>query len=187
LRSIGYVASSGSRVIVPNIVGLTTSAASTTLTAAGLTLGNSTGSTGTGATSENNGKIASQSVASGSAVDRGTTVTYTTYSYTPPCTPSYSYSEQVTRACNGCDYIYNLIATDVTCGTGSSTVATGQVANCTSNTVTDEFEEFLNASSTQCNYRGTTVTYNSCTQAYTYTYTFYSRARECPSCPCPGL
>ncbi len=187
MRSIGYVASSGSRVIVPNIVDLSTSAASTALTAAGLALGSSTGSTGTGATSENDGKIASQSVASGSAVDRGTVVNYTTYSYTPPCSPTYSYSEQITRACNGCDYIYNLIATDVTCGTGSSTIATGQVGNCTSNTITDQFDELLNASSTECNYRETTVTYNSCTQAYTYTYNYYSLARPCPTCACPAI
>lgn len=172
---------------MPNIVDLPTSAASSALSAVGLVLGSSTGSTSSGATSENNGKIATQSVASGNYVDYGTTITYTTYNYVPPCTPSYSYSEEVTRACNGCDYIYNLIRTDTTCGTGSSTIATGQTGNCTSNTVTDEFDELLNASSTQCNYRTTTVTYNSCTQAYTYTYSYYSLARPCPTCECPAI
>jgi hypothetical protein len=87
LRSIGYVASSGSRVIVPNIVDLSTSAASSALSTAGLVLGTSTGSTSSGATSENNGYVASQSVASGADVERGTTVNYTTYSYTPPVSP----------------------------------------------------------------------------------------------------
>ncbi len=84
MRSIGYFASSGSGVLVPNIVDLSTSAASSALSAVGLTLGSSTGSTSSGANSGNNGNIASQSVASGTYVDYGTVVNYTTYSYTPP-------------------------------------------------------------------------------------------------------
>jgi hypothetical protein len=86
LGSIGFL-SGGSRVIVPNIVGISTSAATTALSNVGLTLGSSTGSTGTGATSENNGYVASQSVASGADADRETTITYTTYSYTPSSNP----------------------------------------------------------------------------------------------------
>lgn len=93
MRSIGYFASSGSRVQVPNIVDLSTSAASSALSAVGLVLGSSTGSISSGATSENNGKVATQSVASGSYVDYGTTITYTTYSYSPPsCTPGWQFT-----------------------------------------------------------------------------------------------
>lgn len=89
MRSIGYFASSGSSVLVPNIVDLSTGAASSALSAVGLVLGSSTGSTSSGATSENNGNIASQSVAAGSYVDTGTTITYTTYAYSPPSYPPY--------------------------------------------------------------------------------------------------
>jgi len=90
LGSIGYVASSWSRVIVPNIVGLSTSAAASALSAVGLVLGSSTGTTTSGANSGNNGNLATQSVASGADVERGTTITYTTYYYyvaPPPPTP----------------------------------------------------------------------------------------------------
>jgi hypothetical protein len=84
LGGIGFL-SGGSRVIVPNIVGLSTSAASTALSNVGLVLGSSTGSTSTGATSGNNGYVASQSISTDA--DRGDTITYTTYSYSPPDLP----------------------------------------------------------------------------------------------------
>jgi hypothetical protein len=184
LRSIGYVASSGSGILVPNIVGLTTSAASSALSAVGLVLGSSTGSTSTGATSGNNGYVASQSVASGTYTDFGTTITYTTYSYTPPCSPSYSYSEQVTSSCNGCTYTYNLIATDVTCGTGSYVAAYNQTGNCTSNPQTDEIEELIGTTSTQCIIKVTKQYTNSCTGAITYSYETIYRTRACPTCEC---
>lgn len=87
MRSIGYFASSGSSVLVPSIVGLSTGAASSALSAVGLVLGSSTGSTSSGASSENNGNIASQSIAAGTYVDYGTTITYTTYAYSPPSYP----------------------------------------------------------------------------------------------------
>lgn len=183
LGYLGYYGSVSS-IIVPNIVGLTTSAASTALSAVGLVLGSSTGSTSSGATPENNGYVASQSVASGASVQPGTTITYTTYSYTPPCSPSYSYSEQVTSACNGCTYTYNLIQTDVTCGTGSSVAAYNQTSSCESNPITDQFEEVYSTSSTTCTIRETTVRQNSCTGVYTYSYRFFDRVRECPTCVC---
>lgn len=86
LGGIGFL-SGGSRVIVPNIIGLSTSAASTALSNVGLVLGSSTGSTSSGASSENNGYVATQSVSSGSDLDRTSTITYTTYSYTAPVSP----------------------------------------------------------------------------------------------------
>lgn len=86
LSGIGFL-SGGSRVIVPSIIGLSTSAASSALSAIGLVLGSSTGSTSSGANSGNDGLIASQSVSSGADVDRESTITYTTYSYTPPVSP----------------------------------------------------------------------------------------------------
>lgn len=86
LGGIGFL-SGGSRVIVPNIVGLSTSAASTALSNVGLVLGSSTGSTSSGANSGNDGYVATQSVASGADLDRTSTITYTTYSYTAPSNP----------------------------------------------------------------------------------------------------
>lgn len=184
MRSVGYFASSGSGVQVPNIVDLSTSAASSALSAVGLVLGSSTGTTTSGATSGNNGYVASQSVASGAYVDYGTTITYTTYNYVPPCTPSYSYSEQVTSPCNGCTYTYNLIATDVTCGTGSYVAAYNQTGNCTSNPQTDEFEELIGTTSTECIIRVTKEYTNSCTGDITYSYETIYRPRACPTCAC---
>lgn len=121
LGGIGFL-SGGSRVIVPNIVGLSTSAASTALSAVGLTLGSSTGSTSSGANSGNDGYVASQSVSSGSDVDRGSTITYTTYSYTAPVSPpswidstisnsfqaGTSYSDSVS-ATNGAAYTWEYV------------------------------------------------------------------------------
>ena len=86
LGGIGFL-SGGSRVIVPSIIGLSTSAASTALSNVGLVLGSSTGSTSSGANSGNDGYVATQSVASGADLDRTSTITYTTYSYTPPVSP----------------------------------------------------------------------------------------------------
>ncbi len=183
LGYLGYYGSVSS-ITVPNIVGLTTSAASSALSALGLVLGSSTGSTSSGATAENNGYVASQSIAAGSGVDAGTTITYTTYSYTPPCTPSYSYSEQITSACNGCTETYNVIATDIACGTGSYVYAYNQTRSCESNPIIDQYEEVYSTTSTYCTIRETTVRQNSCSGAITYSYSFFDRPRECPSCPC---
>ncbi len=113
MRSIGYVASSGSRVLVPSIVDLSTSAASSALSAVGLVLGSSTGSTGSGANSGNNGYVASQSVSSGTYVDYGTTVDYTTYSYSPPPSPpSWTDSSIVNSFTAGSSYSDSVSATN---------------------------------------------------------------------------
>jgi hypothetical protein len=114
--SIGFLAASGSRVLVPNIVGLTTSAASSALSAVGLVLGSSTGSTTSGANSGNNGYVASQSVSSGSYVNFGTTITYTTYSYTepppPPNPPVWTDSSIVNSFTAGSSYSDSVSATN---------------------------------------------------------------------------
>lgn len=81
------ILSSSSLVIVPNLSGLTPSAANAALSAVGLSTG-STSSTSSGATSGNNGTVASQSVAAGSLVERYSSVGYTTYSYSPPPPPA---------------------------------------------------------------------------------------------------
>jgi hypothetical protein len=131
LGGIGFL-SGGSRVIVPNIIGLSTSAASAALSNVGLVLGSSTGSTSSGATSENNGYVASQSVSAGSDLDRTSTITYTTYSYTPPVSPptwidsaisnsfqfGTAYSDSVS-ATNGAGYTWEYVNS----GNGASTNA----------------------------------------------------------------
>lgn len=66
--------------LVPGLIGLTNSEAQAALVAAGLVLGTST-PTSTGATSQNNGTVKTQSVASGTQVDAGTTVDVTIYNY----------------------------------------------------------------------------------------------------------
>lgn len=63
---------------VPNIVGLSTAAATTALSP-NFTLGTSTGTTGFGATTLNNGKIASQSITGDQLY--GSVINYTTYVY----------------------------------------------------------------------------------------------------------
>jgi hypothetical protein len=129
LGGIGFL-SGGSRVIVPNIVGLSTSAATTALSNVGLVLGSSTGSTSSGASSENNGFVATQSVASGADLDRTSTITYTTYSYTAPVSPpswtdstisnsfqfGTAYSDSVS-ATNGAAYTWEYVNS----GNGAST------------------------------------------------------------------
>jgi hypothetical protein len=129
LGSIGFL-SGGSRVIVPSIIGLSTSAASTALSNVGLVLGSSTGSTSSGASPENDGYVATQSVASGADLDRTSTITYTTYSYTAPVSPpswtdstisnsfqfGTAYSDSVS-ATNGAGYTWEYVNS----GNGAST------------------------------------------------------------------
>jgi hypothetical protein len=67
--------------IMPNLVGLTQQQATTALTNAGLTGGASGGLVTEGATSQNNGKVASQSPAAGTAVNVDVDVTWTIYNY----------------------------------------------------------------------------------------------------------
>jgi hypothetical protein len=83
LSSIGYVASSWSRVIVPNIIGLTALNASTQIISAGLSVGTVTTTT-SGATSGNNGTVATQEIPAGTDVERSTSVAYATYNYIAP-------------------------------------------------------------------------------------------------------
>lgn len=93
LGYLGYYGATSS-VAVPNIINLSTSAASSALSAVGLVLGSSTGVTTSGANSGNNGLVASQSIASGTLVEPGTTVTYTTYNYVAPpsCTAGWTFT-----------------------------------------------------------------------------------------------
>ena len=83
MGSIGYVASSWSRVIVPSIIGLSTSAANSALTSASLSVGTVTTTT-SGATSGNNGTVATQSISAGTNVERSTSISYVTYNYVEP-------------------------------------------------------------------------------------------------------
>lgn len=68
---------------VPNVVGMTETAATTALTAVGLVKGTVT-TTATGATSENNGKVKTQSVAADTVVNVGTAVNLVKYAYVAP-------------------------------------------------------------------------------------------------------
>jgi hypothetical protein len=70
--------------VMPNIVGMTQQEASTALSNAGLTGGASGNTVTQGATSQNNGKVASQSPAAGTAVNADVAVTWTIYSYVAP-------------------------------------------------------------------------------------------------------
>jgi hypothetical protein len=68
---------------VPNVVGLTEAAATTALTNAHLTKGAvTTANNAAGATALNDGKIKTQSIASGTTVDTGTAVALVEYAYT---------------------------------------------------------------------------------------------------------
>lgn len=71
------------RPTVPNVVDLTNSAAETALTEAGFVLGNSNPVT-SGATSGNNGKVKTQSIASGTVADYGTVIDLGVYNYVAP-------------------------------------------------------------------------------------------------------
>jgi hypothetical protein len=70
-------------VLVPDLSGLSSSAAQSAITAAGLTVG-SISSTSSGANSGNNGQVASSSPTTGTLVDYETSVSFVTYSYSPP-------------------------------------------------------------------------------------------------------
>ena len=68
---------------VPNVVGLTETAAGIALATAGLVKGTvTTADNAAGATSENNGLVKTQSVAAGTTVNTGSTVTLVKYEYT---------------------------------------------------------------------------------------------------------
>lgn len=82
LGNLGYYSGKG-MVLVPDLSGLYSSAAQAAIAAAGLTVG-SISSTSSGATSGNNGQVASSTPSSGTLVDYETSVSFVTYSYSPP-------------------------------------------------------------------------------------------------------
>lgn len=71
-------------VAVPNVVGLTESAANTALVAAGLVKGAvTTADNAAGATALNDGQVKTQTPAAATVVNTGTTVALVKYAYTP--------------------------------------------------------------------------------------------------------
>lgn len=85
------------QVTVPNVVGLSPTAANTAIQNAGLVAQNN-GTSTSGATAANDGTVRSQSPSAGSSVNDGSTVTYLVYSYTPPApTAPTSLSATTTR------------------------------------------------------------------------------------------
>jgi hypothetical protein len=77
------ILSSSSYVVVPNVSGMNTSQASSTLQAVGLSLGSGS-STSDGANSGNDGLISYTSPSAGSEVEIGSSINYVRYSYSPP-------------------------------------------------------------------------------------------------------
>ena len=76
--------------LVPNVVGLTESAATTALTNVGLVKGAvTTANNAAGATEINNGKIKTQSIASGTTVNTGSSVALVKYEYVAPVVALY--------------------------------------------------------------------------------------------------
>ena len=74
--------------VVPDVVGLTEAAATTALTNAHLVKGAvTTANNAAGATALNDGKIKTQSINAGTAVDTGTSVALVKYAYTPVANP----------------------------------------------------------------------------------------------------
>lgn len=120
--------------LVPNVVGLTNSAAQAALVAAGLVLGTST-PTSTGATSQNNGKVKTQSVAAGTQVDAGSTVNVTIYNYVGANTNIAGFSQNSFPghvALTGND-VYMYLYLRVTKPTVGSTITVADNANTTLN------------------------------------------------------
>lgn len=118
-------------ILVPSIINITTSAASSALSSVGLVLGSTTGSTTSGATSGNNGYVATQSVASGSYVDYGTTITYTTYNYIAPTFPPVWIDSTVSGFIEGVAFTDAVAATNMEYS-GSYTVTAGSLPSGTS-------------------------------------------------------
>jgi hypothetical protein len=185
LSSLGYFAAAGSTVQVPSIIGLSPSTAASTLSSVGLSLGSSTGSTTSGATSGNDGQIASQSISSGTYVAYGTTITYTTYSYVPPCVPSYG-SEYISYygACNDCVKTAYWYKNDLTCGTSPVFVRTSEV-DCSYAIPLGPVSEYLIGEDANfCYYQTEYAFENSCTHAITYEMDYWQVAKSTPSQSC---
>jgi len=83
--SSGLFSSKG-MTTVPNLSGLSSSAAQSAIISAGLTFGQAT-TTSSGASSGNNGTVSSSSIASGSLVDYETSISIVLYSYSAPPPP----------------------------------------------------------------------------------------------------
>lgn len=183
LSSLGFIGSS-SRVVVPDITNLSISNATTALSYVGLSIGSSTGSTTSGATSGNNGNIALQDPVFGSDVERGSAINYITYNYIPPCSPNWTV-QTIYSNCVSCVRYSNDYHTD---GCGNSYFDNPQgPLPCDSGeeTLTNEYDDMIGMTSTECNYRKTREYTNNCTGAVRYVYSYFTRARACPTCACP--
>ena len=148
---------------VPNVVGLTNSAAQAALVAAGLVLGTST-PTNTGATSGNNGKVKTQSVAAGTQVDAGSTVNVTIYNYVGANTNVAGFSQNSFPghvALSGND-VYMYLFGRVTKPTAGSTITVAGNANTTLN---QNYSVTLVEDNDSYNTGGTVVTLTGLTQA----------------------
>lgn len=77
--TVSIVVFDNPQVLVPNLAGLAWPAANAAITAAGFTVGDTSGQTLAGATSENVNKVASQTPAAGSFADTGSAINYVTY------------------------------------------------------------------------------------------------------------
>lgn len=111
LGNLGYYSGKG-MVLVPDLSGLSSSAAQSAITSAGLTVG-SISSTSSGANSSNNGQVASSSPTAGTLVDYETSVSFVTYSYSPPPEgPSWTDSSIVNSFTQGTAYSDSVSATN---------------------------------------------------------------------------
>lgn len=77
--TVSIVVYDNPQVLVPNLAGLAWPAANAAITAAGFTVGDTSGQTLVGATTENVNKVATQSPAAGTMADSGTAINYVTY------------------------------------------------------------------------------------------------------------
>ena len=86
--TIDFVYKAYQGIAVPNVNGLSQTAATTAITGAGLVVGTVSGTTGSDSSLDQ--KITGQSVSAGSLVDRGTTINLTLYTYVAPYNNPYS-------------------------------------------------------------------------------------------------
>lgn len=181
--AIGIFGSKG-MARVPDLSGLSGSAITSAITTAGLTASSS--GTTTTSNSSINGQVASQTPSANSLAEYGTTVSYTTYNYVAPCTPNWTV-QTIWSSCTSCVKYSNDYHTDG-CGNSYFDNPQGPIA-CDSGTTTliDSYEELIGFTSTTCEYKTTNTYENDCTGALTYTYSYRTSGRACPSCPCGGV
>lgn len=89
LGVIGRFGSSKGTVLVPNLIGLTATAARTAIESAGLIFGG-TSTSGTSNSSQSD-LVSSQSIAQGTSVEYETSISYVYYVYVPPYQPTITY------------------------------------------------------------------------------------------------